>query len=257
MRLLADLHTHTVASGHGFSTVIENAQAARQAGMELIAITDHGPAVPEGAHSWYFWNLKVLPSILSGVRILKGCEANVSAVSDNGIDLDDIVLENLDFVAVGFHPLAGCDGNDRARNTELLLRVIAHPLVDQINHPGNEEQFPLLLEPVVEAALRHNVILEINDHSFDTTSTRSASAKREREFAEAALAAGVPVSIGSDAHFAAQIGRFDRVLEMAESLGLTEEKVVSRSADAVLRHLTSKRPRPRLDLGGVWQAPSL
>ena len=37
------------------------------------------PTVPAGAHPWYFWNLKVVPSVLDGVRVLKGCEANIVA----------------------------------------------------------------------------------------------------------------------------------------------------------------------------------
>ncbi|NTW28682.1 MAG: PHP domain-containing protein [Coriobacteriia bacterium] len=255
MRLLADLHVHSVASGHAFSTIAENAAAARNSGLELIAITDHGPAVPQGSHFWYFWNLKVVPSILNGVRILKGCEANVSPSAENLIDLPEMVLENLDFVAVGFHPLSGCDGNDRARNTELLLQVMANPYVDQISHPGNEEEFPLLLDPIVEAAVRYNVILELNGHSFDATSSRSSSAKREREFAQAALAAGAPISIGSDAHFALHVGRFEAAVAVAEELGYTEERIVNHSAESVLAHLTAKRARPRLDTGGVWETP--
>jgi putative hydrolase len=97
MRLLADLHTHTLASGHAYSTATELAVAARRAGLGLIAITDHGPACPGAPERWYFWNLKVVPSIIDGVRILKGCEAN-PAETDNGIDLPDSILENLDFV---------------------------------------------------------------------------------------------------------------------------------------------------------------
>ena len=113
MRLLADLHTHTVASGHAFSTLTENAHVARARGLELIAITDHAPSVPQGAHAWYFWNLKIIPSVLDGVRLLKGCEANLSPDSENGLDLPDLILGWLDFVAVGFHPHTGCDKPDR------------------------------------------------------------------------------------------------------------------------------------------------
>jgi putative hydrolase len=255
MRLLADLHTHTVASGHAFSTLTENAQVARARGLELIAITDHAPSVPQGAHAWYFWNLKVIPSVLDGVRLLKGCEANLSLDSGNGLDLPDQILEWLDFVAVGFHPTTGFDTPDRKRNTEALLRVMAHPLVDQITHPGNEAEFPLDLDAVVEAAVRHNVILELNDHSFDPTSSRAGSGTREIEFAEAALAAGAPLSIGSDAHYALYVGRFDAALAIAEQIGLTEERVVNRNADSVLAHLTAKRERKRLDVGGVWEWP--
>jgi putative hydrolase len=251
VRLLADLHTHTVASGHAYSTVTELATSARDRGLELIAVTDHGPAVPQGAHHWYFWNLKVVPSVLDGVRILKGCEANPAADTANGIDLPDVVLEQLDFVAVGFHPLTGFDDRDRIRNTEALLRVMSNPLVDMITHPGNEDEFPLDLDAVVAAAVEHRVILELNDHSFASASARNGSVAREREFAAAARAAGASVAIGSDAHYHLHVGRFDCAIEAAIELGFAQGDVVNRDASSVLDFLVAKRPRPRLDAGGV------
>jgi putative hydrolase len=253
MRLLADLHTHTIASGHAYSTITENVRAARLKGLELIAVTDHGPTVPQGQHPWHFWNLKVVPSVLDGVRVLKGCEANPSQSAENGIDLDDIVLQQLDFVAVGFHPLTGFDQLDRARNTEAILKVMANPYVDMISHPGNEDEFPLDLDAVVEAAVRHNVILELNDHSFAPTSARGSSAHREREFAAAAKAAGAPIAIGSDAHYALHVGRFDAAVRAAAEVGIAEEDLVNRDAASVLTWLSGKRERPRLDWGGEWE----
>lgn len=253
MRLLADLHTHTIASGHAYSTATELAVAARRVGLGLIAITDHGPACPGAPDQWYFWNLKVLPSVLDGVRVLKGCEAN-PAESESGIDLPDSILQQLDFVAVGFHPETGFDQRDRARNTEALLRAIANPYVDMVTHPGNDHEFPLDLGRVVEAASRHRVILELNDHTFAPTSCRAHSNHREREFAEAAMASGVPVAINSDAHFASQVGCFDAALAVAAEIGLTEDRVVNRTSESVLEHLLGRRDRPRLDHGGIWDS---
>ncbi len=250
MRLLADLHSHTVASGHAYSTVTENARAAADKGLELIAITDHGPNVPQGAHPWYFWNSKAVPQFVCGVRVLKGCEADV-ADTDNGIDLPDVVLEVLDFVAVGFHPMCGFDKRDRDRNTEAMLRVLANPLVDMITHPGNEEEFPLHLDRVVDAAVRAGVILEINDHSFDPSSVRSRSRAREIEFAQAAFDVGCAIAVNSDAHYHDLIGGLDRALEVVEQIGITEDRIVNRSAASVLEHLLARRPRPRLDVGGA------
>jgi putative hydrolase len=257
MRLLADLHTHTIASGHAYSTLTENAHIARSRGLELFAVTDHGPSVPQGAHPWHFWNLKVVPSVLDGVRILKGCEANLVPDTENGLDLPDVVLGLLDFVAVGFHPTTGFDQRDRVRNTEALLQVMANPLIDQVTHPGNDEEFPLELEPIVEAALRHNVILELNDHTFAPASARAASTQREREFAAAAYEAGALVSIGSDAHHAVYVGRVDAALAVAEELGFAEERIINRSASAVLEHLLGRRDRPYLNVGGEWDWPAL
>ena len=254
MRLLADLHTHTVASGHAYSTLTENALAAAASGLELIAITDHGPTVPQGSHPWYFWNLKAAPSVLNGVRVLKGCEANLSEddQTENGIDLPDEVLERLDFVAVGFHPTTGFDQRDRARNTAALLRAMANPLVDMVTHPGNDHEFPLDLDAIVAAAVKHQVILELNDHSFAPDSSRSGSAKREREFASAAREAGAPVAIGSDAHYALHVGRFGDAIAAAEEIGFAEGDLVNRDAASVLAFLLAKRERRLIDAGGTW-----
>lgn len=245
MRLLADLHTHTVASGHAFSTVTELAHAAASKGLELIAFTDHGPSVPGGAHPWYFWNSKVVPSVIDGVIVLRGCEANV-ADTDNGIDLPDEVLSLLDIVAVGFHPLTGFDELDIDRNTQALVRAISNPLVDVITHPGNFDEFPVRMEEIVDAAARHNVVLELNDHSFDPHSARSTSAEMERAFAVAARDAGTFISIGSDAHYHELVGEFGRAVAVATEIGFPRERVINRDAAAVLAHLRAKRPRTRI-----------
>ena len=128
---------------------------------------------------------------------------------------------------------------------------MANPLVDKITHPGNEDEFPLDLDAVVEAAVRHNVILELNDHCFDPHElARRRPPRASASSREAALAAGAPVAIGSDAHYALHVGRFDAALAVAEELGLAEDRIVNRDAASVLAHLLGKRERPRLDAGG-------
>ena len=78
MKLVADLHTHTVASGHAYCSVNEMAQAAADVGLEMIAITDHGPNMPGGPHLYHFGNIHVVPSVIAGARVLKGVEANIA-----------------------------------------------------------------------------------------------------------------------------------------------------------------------------------
>ncbi len=250
MRLPADLHTHTVASGHAYSTVRELVHTAARREMELIAVTDHGPAVPGGPHPWYFANLKALPSIVDGVRILKGIEANI--VSPEGaLDLDREVLERLDFVAVGFHPTLGFDELDIGSNTRALLGAIADPLVDMVTHPGNSN-FPVDREAVVEAAADRGVILELNDFTFVGSGSRSGSEDLEAAFAEAAVRAGAPIAINSDAHYHTQVGVFEGAGPIARGLGLTEDDFVNSGAQRVLDHLLARRERPQLDIGGEW-----
>lgn len=249
--LKADLHTHTMASGHGYSTLTENARAAAEIGLELIATTDHGPRVPEGAHAWYFYNQKMTPSVLNGVRLLNGCEANIVLDTENGVDLPDIVLEAMDWVQIGMHQYCDLDARDRLKNTNAVIRAMSNPLVDQLNHPGNENNFPLELEPIIEAAKAYNVIIELNNHSFDINGSRSGSYGREIEFALAAFEAGVSLSIGSDAHFWNAVGHFNPALDVALEAGIPLDYFVNKDAQTVLTHITAKRPRHRLDWGGV------
>ncbi len=249
MRLLADLHTHTVASGHAFSTITELATAAAGKGLELIAFTDHGPSVPGGAHAWYFWNTKAVPETLSGVRILRGCEANV-ADTDNGLDLPDEILGMLDLVAVGFHPLTGFDDANRTRNTRALVRAMSNPLVDIVTHPGNSDEFPVDVATVVATAVERGVALELNNHSFDPASSRSAASYGERRVAIAARDAGALITIGSDAHFHDQVGTFEQALVVVEEIGFPLSRIVNRDAASVLEFLHDRRARPRVGAQG-------
>ncbi len=91
MRLVADCHVHTVNSGHAYSTINEYATEAAEKGLELIGMTDHGPAMPGGPHIYHFDNLKIIPDNLHGVEILKGAEANIIGY-DGSMDIRDSTL---------------------------------------------------------------------------------------------------------------------------------------------------------------------
>lgn len=266
MRPLADLHTHSVASGHAYSTISELAATAAERGLELIAVTDHGPALPGAPHEWYFGNLKIVPAVMHGVRILKGVEANVlvGGGCDRGpdgelealdprsarIDLADDYLAKLDFVALGLHPTCGLDELNEAERTTALVTALANPLVDMVTHAGNPA-FPVDVDAVVEAAVRHGVIVEINNASYDSSMARSGSTERERALARAAVETGALVAVSSDAHFHTRVGVFDHALAVLEEYGVAEGNVVNRDAGTVMAHLRARRERPRLDMGGV------
>ena len=61
MKIELDVHTHTIASGHAFSTLQEMAQAAADKGLKVLGITEHSPGVPGTCHPIYFRNLHVVP----------------------------------------------------------------------------------------------------------------------------------------------------------------------------------------------------
>ena len=87
MKPVLDLHTHTIMSGHAFSTLQEMVCAARDKGLEYLGISDYGPAVPGACDPIYFRNLYVVPREIDGVKLLMGAELNILDYSGT-LDLD-------------------------------------------------------------------------------------------------------------------------------------------------------------------------
>ena len=92
-----DLHTHTVVSGHAYSTLNENIAAAREHGLTIYGVSDHTPKMPGSTHLFYFRNLHVVPEFVQGIRVLKGAELTVLDVEGPVLSLIHIlkVLENV------------------------------------------------------------------------------------------------------------------------------------------------------------------
>ena len=45
-KLVLDLHTHTLASGHAYGTIRENALAAHEKGLAGLGVSEHAPGMP-------------------------------------------------------------------------------------------------------------------------------------------------------------------------------------------------------------------
>lgn len=237
MKLVVDLHIHTVASGHAYSTMEESARVAKERGLELIAFTDHGPALPAGAHQYHFWNMRVLPLEMYGVKVLKGAEANI--VNHQGeLDLDDEVLKTLDVIQIGFHPFCGYEGKSIDDNTETLIKAMQNPLVHVVVHPGNP-WFPIHIDPVVEAAKKHQVLLELNNSSFVTS--RPGGEDACREIAQKVYQASLPIIVGSDAHLSSLVGEFSKAVKVIEAIGFPPDRIMNTSTRKILDFLKEKR----------------
>ena len=235
LKIVADLHTHTIASGHAYSTIDEVVRTASQRGLKVIGITDHGPLMPGAAHPYYFGNLKTLPDELYGVRILCGIEANI--LTEGKLDVEKQELEKLDFVAAGIHHDGGYEGESKEDHTIATIRAIENPLVKMITHPANLS-LPVDIEKVVKAAAREDVILEINASSFDGHHYgRRGSEELSLELCQLAQEFNVPLSINSDAHFHTEVGRVDTLYPLVEKAGLKEEDIINCSLEKTLSYL--------------------
>lgn len=236
-----DTHIHTIASGHAFSTVEEIVAAAHRRGLEGVAITDHGPALPGGPHIYHFMALRFIPEIMQGVRVLRGVEANI--LDEGKLDIGAEAMEYLDIVLAGLHEGCGNSGTSAAENTRTLLQAMENPWVDIITHPGNPA-YPLDYIAVVEQAVRTNTALEINSSSF--TTSRKNSAPNCLEIARLCAEKGALVAVGSDAHISSGVGEFTCAVEALEQSGVLPAQVVNRDLKALVAFLQRMGKRPAL-----------
>lgn len=236
MELKIDLHTHTIASGHGYSTIHENFVQAKEKGLKMLAITDHGPQLPGGPHLFHFRNLRILPREYLGIEVLRGVEANIVDF-DGSLDVPDEILRTLDIVLAGFHP--GCySGGDVEQNTQTLINAMKHPYVDVIVHPGNPE-YMINPEKLVLASKELGVALEINNSSL--TTSRKGSLENCRVIAKIAAREGSIISLGSDAHWAPLVGEFSKANELIQEAGIKREQILNSDPQFVKRYLGEKR----------------
>lgn len=237
MNIVVDTHTHTISSGHAYSTIQENAYEASANGVKMFNMSDHGSAMPGAPFRYHFGNLRVIPSLLYGTRILKGVELNI--INYNGeVDLDKYYLEELDLVLASYHDIC-IEPATVEEHTKAAIQVLSNPYIDVLAHPGNP-QFQIDIEKVVKAAKEYNKLIEINNQS---ALVRKGSKKNCLEIARMCKKYGVRITTGSDAHISFGIGKFDNVIKLLEEAEVPEELVVTTSVDKMDAYLLERKKR--------------
>ncbi len=234
MRLAADLHVHTVSSGHSYSTLEEYVRQAKKVGLKAFAMTDHGPAMPGGPHYYHFSNMRMIPRKLSGIRIFRGIEANI--INANGkIDIaeQEIKWGELEIIMAAMHPRVGYENQGEEKNTEVLLRALENPYINVIAHPGNPK-YPVKIEETVDAARRKKVAIELNNSSF---MSREGSWDRCLAFAKEVKRQDWKVVIGTDSHISTMLGKFDQAMKLVKEAGLTEKHIINTSIEKIEKYL--------------------
>jgi DNA polymerase (family 10) len=219
-----DLHCHTTWSD-GRGSVHEMAVAAMRRGYEYLAICDHSP------------NVQVVPGLdaeqllrqadeIAGVnelvapfRALRGVECDIRA--DGSLDVDDRVLESLEWVQLSLHA-----GQRRSRTelTRMVTEAMRHPSVRALSHPkgrilNHRPENQLDLDAVFAVALETGVALEVNG----LPDRLDLSAEHVRE----ALDAGVQLVLNSDAHSERGLENAELAVATARKGAATRESIVN------------------------------
>ena len=234
MKYIIDLHTHSIAGGHAYSTFQENVAAAYAKGLSVYGFSEHAPAMPGGPHPYFFENFKVLPDEYKGMRVLKGCEANIIDLEGH-FDLDDSVLARMDYVIASMHLPCVTSGTAR-ENTDCLIKVMDNPAVQIIGHP-DDSRYPLEYDRLVQAAGEKRVLLEVNNTSLSPKSFRKGGLENVQTYLSLCKEYGVPVIVGTDSHFAPQIGDFTYAVKVLTDIDFPEELVVNTSVEKLREYI--------------------
>ncbi len=235
-KFLLDTHTHTVASGHAYGTVTEMAKAASEAGLKLLAITDHGPKLPGGPHEMYFRNFRVIDREMFGVELLMGVELNI--IDYNGtVDMEESLLKKMALCIASLHTVCLRPGT-REENTRALLGAMDNPYVRIIGHP-DDGRFELDYEAMVKEAKKHGILIELNNSSLVSGACRKNSPANLRKILGLCERYGQEIIVNTDAHFPSSVGRFGEAKSLLAECGFPEELIVNTDVERFKKYFNS------------------
>lgn len=197
-----DLQMHTSATD-GKNSITEMAEKAKGMGYKYIAVTDHSKAVrvagglDEKELAKHLKAIEKANDQISGIRILPGVEVDI--LGDGTLDLKDDILKECQMVLASVHSRFNMEEKEMTRR---IIRAIENPHVHILAHPTGRlilerEPYKVNLKEVIQAAIDHGVVLEINAYP-DRLDLRDMDARMAKEM-------GAKLAISTDAHSTMQL----------------------------------------------------
>ena len=260
MRIVCDPHTHTLASRHAYSTIVECVDAAQARGLELLGSTDHFSRMIATSLDLrdfqHFQNFDVWPRQVGGVTVLHGAEVDIVDLEGNlfGHDvrvehsitgrplehprtLKDLVFSHIDYAIASVHDRTFANAASIAQTTAMYVGALLDPKVMALGHIGRSG-LNFDLDEVLVCARDNHKLIEINEHSFKGN-YGAVCHERCREVAVRAAELGCSIMCGTDAHIAYDVGEFTSTRRLLDEIAFPIELMASSSAE----HLMSFLPK--------------
>lgn len=229
-----DVHTHTIASGHAYSTLSEMVAEGQRKGLSILGITEHGEAIPGTCHPLYFRNMHVVPRLWGNMRLLLGAELNILDTKGT-LDMNEETYRRLDIRIAGIHRLCW-KGGTVDENTAGMVAAIRSPWTQIISHPGDGTA-ELRFEPIVLAAKETKTLLEINNSTFRPMRNFPNARANNLELLRLCKQYEVPVILGSDAHICYDIANYENLYPLLNETEFPDELIVNYSSGRFLAYL--------------------
>ncbi|MGY5875264.1 MAG: DNA polymerase/3'-5' exonuclease PolX [Candidatus Thorarchaeota archaeon] len=233
-----DLHSHTDQSD-GINTIEEMLEAAAAKGYDYYCVSDHTQSLTIANGMDEARLLKRIDEIddlnASGrweMKILKGAEVDILA--EGGLDIEDDVLGQLDFVTVSIHSRMK---DEKKKMTERVCHALENKHVHLLGHPTGVKllkraEFEIDLESVFETAKKNNVAMELNAHPkrLDLNAGNLRAATRM----------GLKIAINTDAHRISELDHMRFGVFEARRGWLTAKDVINTHSLKQLMKLVNK-----------------
>lgn len=229
-----DVHTHTIVSGHAYSTMQEMVAAAKEKELDILGITEHAPGIPGTCDPIYFRNLHVVPRQMGNLRLMLGAELNILDTKGT-LDLDEYYYNQMDIRIAGIHVLCW-QGGSIEENTAGMIAAIRNPWTQIISHPGDGTA-DLLFEPIVLAAKETRTLLEINNSSLNPRRNKETATRNNLEILRLCKKYDVPVILSSDAHISYSIADYSFIWPLLQETEFPDELIINYSPDRFLQYI--------------------
>ena len=235
---LVTTHVHTTFCNHADGSVEEMAAAAERAGVSTMAFTEHYPLThafdpterismrPERVAD-YLAAVEEARRAHPGLEILSGCELDwLGAADDRGLAADDFA--DFEIVLGSVHYIDGWGIDDKSRqevwaeagvdwlwrryfelwceavSSDWPFTVMSHPdLIKKYGHRPSFDPAPLYRE-AAEAAAAAGRMVELNTSGAYYACEEAFPGP---DFLRELCRAGVPCTVGTDAHTPAHVAR--------------------------------------------------
>lgn len=220
----ADLHYHTARSGDGRSSVEDMVKVASEAGMDFLAITDHGVDLAINGSTAdemleHRDHIARVQEEYPDMLIMWGCELNIDG--KGGLDYDDDFRALFDYTVASVHSHYD---QDPSKQTDRLIAAIADPTVNSIGHLsgryiGRRPGIEFDTDAVLDALDHYGVALEVNG-ALQRLDAASDVVRR-------AVDRGVNLVINTDSHHTSELGRMEYGVRTAQRGWAPKELVVN------------------------------
>lgn len=228
-----DVHTHTIASGHAYSSLSEMVAGAKEKDIKLLVIVEHDQGIPGTCAPIYFKNLDVIPREIEGIKLLLGIEINI--LDHQGrLSITEDLYDYVDYCMAGIH-LHCYEAGTIEENTRAVIETIKNPHISVIVHP-DDGKCPLDYEKVVLAAKKYHTLLEVNNNALRSPS-RLNSRENTLKMLQLCKQHRVKIILGSDAHIHFDIKNYDQIEELLKEVEFPKELIVNYHIEDFLEYI--------------------